>query len=130
MKQKDHLFLERIKTEGSCGPKDGYATLLLGYAHSAFQHFDRFIRTELSLPEDHLQMTWKKYNSKFIVFTLPAGIYTFEGLSLTLRVPSEMVSEDDLAKRSRNSSIQSEIDDLKMETKLTVGIFSWSIGAV
>ena len=62
--------------------EDGaYINISAGYTMSIFQDFENYLRTEIDLVEDDIRLVLDKYNSSFITYYLPPGIYTFEDLS-------------------------------------------------
>ena len=56
---------------------DKYMFILSGYSSSIFQDFESFLRTEVDLIEDDIKLVLDEYNSSFITYEIPPGIYTF-----------------------------------------------------
>ena len=55
--------------------------LLLGYARYPVPGFGSYLRFVLGLDEHDIQLNLKQYNSNFIIFERPPGIYSFEDIS-------------------------------------------------
>ena len=54
------------------------------YTSSVFQDFERFLRTQIDLNENDMKLVLDEYNSSFITYQLPPGIYTFKDISEVL----------------------------------------------
>ena len=65
---------KKLRSEESS--TDGYFTLLMGYARSLFRIYGSFLRFVAGLDEDDIQLILKQFNSYFITYDLPPGIYT------------------------------------------------------
>ena len=63
---------------------DGYMNIVAGYVRSVFQDFESYLRTEVDLVEDDIQLVLDEYNSTFITYELEPGIYTFKDISEAL----------------------------------------------
>ena len=63
---------------------DGYMNILSGYPRYVFQDFESYLRTEIDLVEDDIELVLDKYKSTFITYELDPGIYTFKDLSEAL----------------------------------------------
>ena len=48
----------------------------MGYAKSPFRDFESYLRIVVGLGEDGNQLILKQYNSYFVTYELPPGIYT------------------------------------------------------
>ena len=96
---------------------DKYMRILSVYVSSITQDFDCFLGTEVDLVEDDIRLVLDEYKSSFIVDELDElepGIYTFKGFSKALfnfLQPEYALS---------NNSIDFELDDIVIQTKLVV----------
>ena len=92
----------------------GYMNILSGYYRSVFQDFENYLRTEVNLVEDDIELVLDKYNSSFITSELTPGIHTYKDLSKALFniLQSEYPSSD--------SEILIRLDDITRKTKLVV----------
>ena len=54
------------------------------YTSSVFQDFESFLRTQIDLNENDMKLVLDEYNSSFITYQLPPGIYTFKDISEVL----------------------------------------------
>ena len=63
---------------------DGYIILLMSYARSPFREFESYIRIVVGLDEDYIQLFLKQYNSNFVTYEIPPGIYSIENISGTV----------------------------------------------
>ena len=52
--------------------------------HSSFRGFESYLRFLSSLDENDIQLFLKHYNSNFITYKIPPGVYTFKKLSEVL----------------------------------------------
>ena len=88
--------------------------ILSGYSSSFFQDFESFLRTEVDLVEDDIKLVLEEYNSSFITYEIPPGIYTFKDICDTLLnfLQSEYKCDFNI--------IVFEYDDITMKTKLVV----------
>ena len=53
-----------------------YMNTLAIYTSSVFQDFESFLRTQIDLVEDDIELVLEEYNSSFITYELESGIYT------------------------------------------------------
>ena len=93
---------------------DKYMNILAGYTTSSiFQEFESYLRTEVDLVVDDIGLVLDEYNSSFITYELPPGIDIFKDLSefLALNIQRE---------NDPSHSINIEVDDITMKTKLVV----------
>ena len=81
---------------------------------SVFQDFESFLGTETELIEDDFRLVLDKYSSSFMTNDLEPGVYTFKDLTETL---FEIVHPE---YEEFNNSIDIELDDNTMKTKLVV----------
>ena len=99
---------------------DNYMYILSGYSSSLFQDFESFLRTEVELVDDKIKLVLEEYNSSFITYEIPPGIYTFKDISEALLnfIQSEYKADF--------NTVVIEYDDITMKTKLVVrpGIIS------
>ena len=58
-----------------------YMNILSIYTSSVFQDFESFLRTQIDLVEDDIKLVLVEYNSNFITYEIPPGIYTFKDFS-------------------------------------------------
>ena len=58
--------------------------ILAIFNSSVFQDFERFLRTEIDLVEDDIELVLDEYTSSFIPYELTPGIYTFKDISQAL----------------------------------------------
>ena len=63
---------------------DQYMKILADYVGSVFQDFESYLRTEVDLVEDDVELVLDEYNSSFITYELDIGIYTFKDISEAL----------------------------------------------
>ena len=89
-----------------------YINLLARYKNSIFQDFESYPRTEVDLVEDDISLVLDEYNSSFITYEIPPGIYSFKDLSEVL--PRDLRIDNNDA----SHSITIEYDDITMKTKL------------
>ena len=87
--------------------KDGYMTLLLGYARSLFRVFESYLRLVVGLDEEDIQLILKEYISHFITYELTPGIYSIQDISDSIHAFS-----------GHMETIQIEYDDISMKTKI------------
>ena len=91
-----------------------YMNIISIYTSSVFQDFENFLRTEIDLVEDDINMVLDEYNSNFVTYELDPGVYTFKDISEALF--NILQSE---YPRS-NNKIVIEYDDVTLKTKLVV----------
>ena len=89
--------------------------ILADYTYSVFQDFESFLRTQIDLVADDIELVLDEYNSNFNTYELTPGIYTFKDISEALYniLQSEYLGPGNV--------IDIEYDDITMKTKLVVG---------
>ena len=97
---------EFVKVSTEKKNTDGYMMLLLAYARSPFRDFEIYLRIVVRLDEEDLQLILKEYNSHFITYELPPGIYSYQDILDTIHTFG-----------SHMETIQVEYDDISMKTK-------------
>ena len=97
---------EFIKLSTEKKNTDGYMMLFLAYARSPFRDFEIYLRIVVRLDEEDIQLILKEYNSHFITYELPPGIYSIQDISDTVHTFS-----------GHMETIQIEYDDISMKTK-------------
>ena len=79
------VFIEEYREQVTKRMKDDESMKILGfYAHSIFQDFESYLRTEIDLVEDDIKLILDEYSSSFITYEIQPVIYTFKDLSETL----------------------------------------------
>ena len=53
----------------------------MGYARSPFRVFERYHRIVVVIDEDDVWLILKQYNSNFVTFEKPLGIYSVKDIS-------------------------------------------------
>ena len=101
------IINEFIKLSNEKKNTDGYMILLLGYARSLFRDFESCLRIVVRLDEEDFQLILKEYNSHFLTYELPPGIYSIQNFSDTIHTFS-----------GHMETIQIEYDDISMKTKI------------
>ena len=91
-----------------------YLNFLSLYASSVFQDFENFLRTQVDLVEDDVNLILDEYNSNFIFHEITPGIYTFKDLSESL------FNLLQLEYTGYSNTIVIEFDDITRKTKLVV----------
>ena len=90
--------------------------------HSSIRDFESYLRTLSSLDENDIQLILKQYNSKFITYKLPPGVYTFKDLSEVLsrgfKNEFEIRKLRPNLKYDKSDSIIIENDNVTLITKL------------
>ena len=99
MKAYRKLKLEKSNT-------DVHDILLVAYCMSPFRDYESFLRIKGSLNEDDIHLILEHYFSKFVLYELPLGIFSFKD-----------ISEVDNTKGDRPGTIQLEYDEVSMKTK-------------
>ena len=91
---------------------EGYMNILGRYTNSVFQDFESFLRTQMDLVENDIELVLDEYNSNFDTYELTPGIYTFKDISEALYniLQSEYPGPANV--------IDIEYDDITMKTKL------------
>ena len=90
---------------------DGYHILLIGYARSPFQDFESYLKIFNGLVGGIIQMCLKQYNSYFITYEIPSVIYAIKDFS-----------EAVYTKGDNEGTLQTEYDDITMNTKRSFGL--------
>ena len=98
---RPRIIDEFLKLSTEKRNNDGYMILLYGYTRSRFRDFESYLRIVIGLDEKDIQLILKEYNSHFITYEKPPGIYSIQDISDTIY----------------NESIQVEYDDISMKTK-------------
>ena len=105
IKTFQELKLEKTST-------DGYYILLIIYFGSPFRDFESYLRLVVGLDEDDIQLILKQYNSNFVTYQIPIGIYTFKDIAEAIyKIGGE------------RGSVRIEYDDISMKTKLIFDYF-------
>ena len=91
-----------------------YLNILAINTSSVFQDFGSFLRTQIDLIEDDVELVLDEYNSSFITYELEPGIYSYREISEALFyiLQSEYPQSD--------SEILIRLDDFTKKTKLIV----------
>ena len=79
-----------------------------------FQYFESFLITEVDVVEDDIKLVLDEYNSSFVTYELPPGIYTFKDLSEVLFNILQSEYPGSL------NVIDIKFDDITRKTKLVV----------
>ena len=85
---------------------DDYYSLLIGYARFPFRDFESYHRIIIILDEDDIQLIWKQYDEKFIIYELSPGIYSIKDFSEALYTMGD-----------HDGTLQYQYDDVIMKTK-------------
>ena len=93
---------------------DKYMLILAGYTRSVFQDLESYLRTEVDLIEDDINLVLHEYNSNFINYELQPGIYTFKDNSEALFNILQSEYPGSL------NVIDFKFDDITRKTKLVV----------
>ena len=91
-----------------------YMNILAIYTSSVFQDFESFLRTQIDLVEHDIKLVLDEYNSSFITYELPPGLYTFKDISEAL------FNIIQFEYPGPSNVIDIEYDDITMKTKLVV----------
>ena len=94
---------------------DKYMFISSGYSSSIFQDFESFLRTEVDLIEDYIKLVLDEYNSSFVTYEIPPGIYTFKDFSEVLLNFLQLEYKGDF------NEIVIGIDDITRKNKLVLG---------
>ena len=79
------IIIEEYKEQETKRMNDrGYMNILAGYTHSVFQDFESFLRTQIDLVEDDIELVLDEYNSSFVTYELTPGFYTFKDIAVAL----------------------------------------------
>ena len=97
----------------------------MNYTQSSFRDFESYLRILTSLNEDDIQLLLKQYISKFIIYEISPGIYTFKDISevLSRAFGKEIEIRGEIqpnTKYGKSDSIIIECDNNTMKTKLIV----------
>ena len=93
---------------------DKYLNIVAGYVSSVFKDFESFLRAEVDLVEDDINLVLDEYNSSFNTYELQPGTYTFKDNSEALL--NILLSEYP----GPSNVIDIECDDITRKTKLVV----------
>ena len=85
------IIKEYRKTVSKRMNEKTYMVGIWGYTDSIFQDFQSYLRTKVDLVEEDFRLLLYYYNSNFITFESPPGIYAFKVLS---EVPSRDLQID------------------------------------
>ena len=91
----------------------------MGYARSAFRDFESYLRIVVGIDEKNIQLILKHYNSFFITYEIPPGIYTIKDIL-------EVV----YTKGDHEGTLLMECDDISMKTKPILtrfGLTFWTL---
>ena len=100
---------EFIKLSNEKKNTDGYMMILLAYANSPFRDFETYLRIVVRLDEKDIQLFLKEYNSHFITYELPPGIYSIQDILDTINTFS-----------GHMETIQINYDDISMKSKIII----------
>ena len=109
------IIIEEYEEQVTKRRKDEqYMNILAIYIGSVFQDFESFLRTQIDLIEDDVQLVLDEYNSNFITYELEPGIYSYREISEVLLyiLQSEYPQS--------HSEILIRLDDITKKTKLVV----------
>ena len=84
------------------------------YNSSIFQEFEIFLRTKVDLVENGIRLVLDKGNSRFLIYNLEPGLYTFKDICedhFNILQPEYELF---------NNSADIEFDDITMNSKLVV----------
>ena len=80
-----HIIIEEYNEQVTKRMKDEqYMKILAIYTSSVFQDFESFLRTQIDLIEDDVELVLDEYNSSFITYKLEPGIYSYREISEAL----------------------------------------------
>ena len=78
-------IFEEIREQVTNRMKDEqYMNFFSNYTSSIFQDFESFLRTQIDLIEDDINLVLDENNSSFITYEITPGIYTFKDISEAL----------------------------------------------
>ena len=97
---------EFIKVSSEKKNTDCYMMILLAYAKSPFRDFETYLRIVVRLDEEDIQLISKEYNSHFITYELPPGIYSIQDILDTINTFS-----------GHMETLQNKYDDISMKSK-------------
>ena len=111
---KGPTIIEEFREKATKRMKDDvFMRVLANYVSSVFQNFENFLRTEIVLVEDDIKLGLDQNNSGFTTYQLRPGIYTFEETS-------EFLTSNTQKENDASHSINIEVNDITMKTKLIV----------
>ena len=94
----------------------GYILILKGSARSPFREFESYLRLVVGSNEDDIQLILKQYNSNFVSYELPPGIYTINGISEAVYTMGD-----------HEGTLKIEYKDISMKTKLIITRFDGTL---
>ena len=109
------IIIDEYKRQETKTMKDDkYMNIVAGYVSSVFQNFESFLKTEVDLVEDDIELVLDEYNSSFITYEISPGVYTFKDISEALFniLQTEYPGPSNV--------LDIEYDDITMKTKLVV----------
>ena len=80
---------------------------MLRHARSPFRVFENYLRNVVKLDEEYLQFIFKQFNSNFVTYEIPPGVY-----------PIKDISEAAYTKRDHRVTLRIEYDNISMKSKL------------
>ena len=111
------IIIEEYKEQVTKRMKDEqYMNIVSFYTRYVCQDFESFLRTQIDLVEDDIELVLDEYNSSFITYEIPPGFYTFKVFSEVLL--NFLQSEN----KGEINYIGIEYDYFTMKTKLIVGV--------
>ena len=109
------ILIEEYKKQVTKRMKnEQYINIVAGNVSSVFQDFESYLRTEVDLVEDDINLVLDEYILSFITFELQPGIYKFKHISEALF----NILQTEYPGPSNVSDI--EYDDIIMKTELVV----------
>ena len=84
----------------------------MGYSHSPFRDFERYLRNVVSLDEDDIQLILKQNKSHFFTYELPRGNFLIKDFSEIVYTNGD-----------RAGTLELENDEISMKTKLVLKQF-------
>ena len=91
----------------------------MGYARSLFRDFESYLRNVFGLDGDDIQLVLKQYDSIFVTYEVPPGIYTSKDISVFV------YTMDD-----HEGTLRIECDDISMKIKTFLKCFGGSFGTL
>ena len=109
------IVIEEHKEQVTKRMKDGqFLSVLSTYTISVFQDFENFLRAQIDLVEDDIELVLDEYNSSFFTYELQPGNYTFKDVSEALF--NILLLENP----ESSSEIVIDFNDITRKTKLVV----------
>ena len=109
------IIIEEYRQQVTNRIKDEqYMRVLSIYVDSVVQDFESFLRTEIDLVEDDVELVLDEYKSSFNTYEFEPGIYTFKDISEALLKILQPEYDGYL------NAIDFQCDDIAMKTKLDV----------